>query len=239
MRKINISGSKIGKLLVLRRIESEKRCDGGLYECKCDCGNLATKSFQYFKRKFSIEKSCGCIKRLKAPNFKYLVGQRYGRLVVISRAGNNNKQNSIWKCKCDCGNENTVLAFNLVSGQTKSCGCLKKNWMKSGVAIQNRIFANYKRSAKYRKLEFEIDFEKFVAICEMPCSYCGDKPDKLTIGKNGQWIHGGVDRIDSSKGYIDGNCTPACEICNLMKFDIPVDTFYEKIDKIYNRIHGL
>lgn len=31
-----------------------------------------------------------------------------------------------WLCKCDCGNEITVKGVYLISGETKSCGCLKR-----------------------------------------------------------------------------------------------------------------
>lgn len=31
----------------------------------------------------------------------------------------------MWKCKCDCGNLVEVASNSLISGGTKSCGCLK------------------------------------------------------------------------------------------------------------------
>ncbi|MEK5521885.1 hypothetical protein [Heyndrickxia sp. FSL W8-0423] len=33
----------------------------------------------------------------------------------------------MWRCKCDCGNENIdVVGIYLTTGQTQSCGCMKK-----------------------------------------------------------------------------------------------------------------
>jgi hypothetical protein len=55
-----------------------------------------------------------------------LVGTRFGRLEVIERSHNNNKGNSRWVCRCDCGNEVVVLRYQLTSGKTKSCGCINK-----------------------------------------------------------------------------------------------------------------
>ena len=56
-----------------------------------------------------------------------LVGQHFGKLEVVEYAGTH-RGNSIWKCKCECGNETVVPTNNLTSGNTKSCGkCVKKN----------------------------------------------------------------------------------------------------------------
>lgn len=51
-------------------------------------------------------------------------GKKYGKLYVLSFAGIK-KGKSLWRCKCDCGNEVLVLGNQLASGGTKSCGCLK------------------------------------------------------------------------------------------------------------------
>lgn len=51
-----------------------------------------------------------------------LVGQKFGRLTVISFHGMENR-NSTWLCKCSCGNEIVVYGCHLKSGLTKSCGC--------------------------------------------------------------------------------------------------------------------
>lgn len=55
-----------------------------------------------------------------------LTGQRFGRLVVVSRAGNDKSGNYQWLCKCECGSETIVRGYSLRSGHTKSCGCLNR-----------------------------------------------------------------------------------------------------------------
>lgn len=53
-------------------------------------------------------------------------GQRYGKLVVLERAGTyhyRSGSNAQWHCRCDCGKETVVHAKNLRSGNTRSCGC--------------------------------------------------------------------------------------------------------------------
>ena len=59
---------------------------------------------------------------------KDLSGMRFGRLVVMKRGEDRikpcGKKVVRWECKCDCGNEVTVSRDSLMSGNTKSCGCL-------------------------------------------------------------------------------------------------------------------
>ena len=55
-----------------------------------------------------------------------IIGKRFGSLVVIKCAGSQGK-NAKYLCKCDCGNTCTVLRGSLLSGDTQSCGCLKKS----------------------------------------------------------------------------------------------------------------
>lgn len=57
-----------------------------------------------------------------------LTGQRFGRLTVIERAGNNKKQ-PVWKCLCVCGQETIVQGNHLSTGRTVSCGCFHKERM--------------------------------------------------------------------------------------------------------------
>jgi len=54
-----------------------------------------------------------------------LIGQRFGKLVVIERAKNHNGRTA-WICKCDCGNTIDTEGSSLRRGFTKSCGCLAK-----------------------------------------------------------------------------------------------------------------
>lgn len=53
-----------------------------------------------------------------------LKGQRFGRLTAIERTDSLGRKGVYWKCVCECGKETSVHARALVSGHTKSCGCL-------------------------------------------------------------------------------------------------------------------
>lgn len=51
-----------------------------------------------------------------------MVGQKFGRLTVLERAGRDKQRQALWKCQCDCGNITTVRGSNLRNGHTQSCG---------------------------------------------------------------------------------------------------------------------
>lgn len=53
---------------------------------------------------------------------KVAPGDRFGRLLVLSVA--DQRANSATRCRCDCGKETTPRALALISGHTRSCGCL-------------------------------------------------------------------------------------------------------------------
>ena len=62
-----------------------------------------------------------------------LTGCRFGKLVVL-HAVSEVKEGygaSVWRCRCDCGKEVNVMYFGLVSGNNKSCGCLKEESQKN------------------------------------------------------------------------------------------------------------
>lgn len=54
---------------------------------------------------------------------KNLIGEVFGRLTVVSLHKGDARRTQ-WVCRCECGAVKIARATNLVSGGTKSCGCL-------------------------------------------------------------------------------------------------------------------
>lgn len=54
-----------------------------------------------------------------------LTNQKFCKLLVTSLFGKDNRKRSLWKCKCECGNETIVEGNSLKIGKTQSCGCIK------------------------------------------------------------------------------------------------------------------
>lgn len=59
-----------------------------------------------------------------------LIGAKFGMLTVVEDLGiittGSGYKVRKFKCKCDCGNTSVVTYQSLVSGNSKSCGCLRK-----------------------------------------------------------------------------------------------------------------
>lgn len=52
------------------------------------------------------------------------IGERFGRLVVVSRFCGGKHAKML--CRCDCGTERTVRVNELRRGKSRSCGCLQR-----------------------------------------------------------------------------------------------------------------
>lgn len=59
------------------------------------------------------------------------VGDRFGRLVVLSQAETAKTGHLKWLCRCDCGREVIVYGTTLFKGAVRSCGCLQKEKIKT------------------------------------------------------------------------------------------------------------
>ena len=59
---------------------------------------------------------------------KNLIGQKFGRLLVVDRAENDEYGRAMWICSCDCGNQELIIvrSQHLIRGSIKSCGCLSR-----------------------------------------------------------------------------------------------------------------
>ncbi|MCE3203400.1 hypothetical protein [Paenibacillus sonchi] len=93
--------------------------------CRCDCG--VERAFDWSKVRTGQTKSCGCYGRemLKPNDIKDLTGQVFGRLTALRPdEGKDSGGSIIWTCRCKCGREVHVPSRDLISGNTKSCGCL-------------------------------------------------------------------------------------------------------------------
>ena len=55
---------------------------------------------------------------------KKLIGQRFGRLVVIDEYKKDKW--AMCRCRCDCGTVKDIRRYSLLSGNTTSCGCIRR-----------------------------------------------------------------------------------------------------------------
>ena len=171
--------------------------------------------------------------------------QKFGRLTPLFVTGRNGKnRNAIWLCKCECGKETAVDVQSLKNGNTTSCGCrmreraIETNMIEYGKSAFNTLYARYISKAKERNILFELTKETFSEITKRSCFYCGKEPSQIVKNRanNGDYVYNGIDRIDSSKGYIMSNVVPCCGRCNEAKMSETQKDFIEWIKQVYTHL---
>ncbi len=74
-----------------------------------------------------------------------LTYQKFDRLTALRRVANNKYGQARWLCQCECGRMTEVGTQSLRSGNTRSCGCLRKEISRINGAI-NRAENNRARA---------------------------------------------------------------------------------------------
>lgn len=176
-----------------------------------------------------------------------LVGKRFGHLRVIADGGSILEGREGRRCRtsiciCDCGNEHVVRNSQLSSGKTRSCGCLRRESVSlpDGVAADNLAISIIKRNAIARQLLWELTDETVRTFVGAPCYWCG----AVRANRHGRGVNktrsgyrgwNGIDRLDSSIGYILGNVVPCCGVCNRMKSTLSAEAFLAQCKRIASR----
>lgn len=202
------------------------------WTCKCDCGKYALASCENLMN--GKKNNCGCKGDGTYDSIK--VGDKFSKLVVESYYGIMNGRH-FYNCICDCGNKIIVAGSELLGGKRRNCG--KGHRLSYADAAFNSIINTYKQSARRRNFEFILNDDEFRKLISSNCFYCGSEPkQKRQRSVSGYMMFNGIDRIDSSRGYVPGNVLPCCSTCNFMKRSLRYNDFIAHIEKIYEHIHG-
>ena len=148
-----------------------------------------------------------------------LIGQRFGRLVVISQLPSkkyNWGSKARWLCQCDCGKTTEVTGRSLRVGHTKSCKCyqIDKQRGRPFGWVYTRLLHNAKKVNRICEISYE-DFLGFTKI--NLCHYCGEVIDWAPYQVNDSTARYYLDRKDNSVGYTKDNCVVCCPFCNIVK----------------------
>lgn len=175
-----------------------------------------------------------------------LLGKTFGRLTVISRATNpgtyKNDTSAYWNCSCICGKTSIVRSYNLTTGKTQSCGCLKREAPHLPSLPQSKPKYSAEIAAArvvWMSRYTELLFDNFYELSKQNCFYCGHSPNLIKRARrkdSSTFIYNTLDRIDSNKGHIIDNVVPACLICNRAKLDRSVEEFYQYLNDLINNL---
>ena len=152
---------------------------------------------------------------------KDMVGKRFGRLTVLSRAENNVHGQAMWRCVCECGQETVCSGGNLRSGRSKSCGCVSREKtvlrnLKHMGSTRNHVERLYRvwrgmiaRCCEESSVSWRWYGERGISVCDAWMeSYGNFRTWALQAGyddtaKRGECT---LDRIDVNGNYCPENC---------------------------------
>ena len=159
-------------------------------------------------------------------------GQKFGRLTVVKFYSMDKTKRSLWECLCSCGRTKICRRSSLVCGNNISCGCANREPSIEGELVGNMpqwYYSRMKYRAKKKKIEFNITMSYLNSIYTGKCALSGlDLVLSKTKYINKETITtASIDRIDSSKGYIEGNVQWIHKDINSMKMNIDQDKFIE------------
>lgn len=121
--------TKINGWTFLEIIPPDEKHDSTFAICKCQCGTIKEVKLSYVIHGKSKDCGCGRKRTLQEVFTKSLIGQRFGKLVVIEMLDKRSTNDRImYRCRCDCGNEVNVVGNSLTTNHTLSCGCLVSYW---------------------------------------------------------------------------------------------------------------
>lgn len=168
-----------------------------------------------------------------------LVGRTFGDLTVVGFSGIKNRLGRVWDCSCACGGSVKYNTARLNSGRYQSCGCwahrkgsASGKWAGVG-EISGSYWSCIRSNAKRRSrnVDFHISMEYAWRVFEEQGGRCAYTGETLSLKKGTKT--GSLDRIDSSKGYIEGNVQWVHKWVNLMKLDHDHEEFLQLVRKIY------
>lgn len=177
--------------------------------------------YEYLK-KYNIPRRSS---RESCSTIKIKPGQVYGFLEVVRRnfleQDKRASTSSFWDVKClKCGRITCKAGYHFVSGGVKTCG-FHRNESVGDLSII--YWKNLKRSAKKRNLIFDLNPEYAWMLFRNQDGQCAISGSKIVLDKKYKSKASlcnqtaSLDRIDSSKGYIEGNVQWVHKDVNFLK----------------------
>jgi hypothetical protein len=139
--KLDRHGQRVGAFTLMHVADRNEK--GELrWLCICNCG----AKVKIFTSNLAKKNRNGCCWNCLVRPMKRgvdLSGRRFGKLVVVKDAGVRRIRK--FECRCDCGNACVIARDKLVTGHTKSCGCLILEVARKPPAIRGVGFVSDER----------------------------------------------------------------------------------------------
>jgi hypothetical protein len=226
----DLIGKKIGRLTILSvshfAKSEEKIRNATWYQCRCECGNLTQRrrSDLLSKRSSLQEMSCGCTYYAD----KHFIGEQINNLQIIDKLYKVIRRNKYgeptqydwnYKCKCECGKivEKTRNYFSYVTHA--SCGCWSTAKCCQDVPLS--YIKSIQKGALERGYEYNVSDEYLAGLYIKQNKRCALTGFRIPFfcdcrNKNKETL-ASLDRINSDKGYVEGNVQWVHKNYNMLK----------------------
>lgn len=184
---------------------------------------------------------------------KIEIGNKFGKLLAKEEVKERKSGGIRYKCLCDCGNTHEAFATHLRRGLITHCGCTphrgSKHHQWTGIgeisgdfwynhvvrSANGDIFRKGNRKPKELTITLKEGWDIFLkqdrkcALSGLDLFFPKQSKDKT--------YNASLDRIDSSKGYIQGNVQWVHKDVNIMKNKYKQEYFLEMCKLISNKIN--
>lgn len=210
IQDIDYAGRRFGYLTVSHRDpERPKRH----WVCVCDCGNVTSVNI-YNLLSGNTRRCTDWYCKTRVPD---LTGNRFGKLTAVSFAGFHSRGSaartlSMWDCVCDCGNHVVVPTSSLLSGHTRSCGCLQSEVQSARSRTHGG--ANSRLYKEYRNMKSRCNNPSatgYMYYGGRGISVCDEWMESFEAFRDWSLRNGysndlTIDRIDTNGNYSPSNC---------------------------------
>lgn len=166
-----------------------------------------------------------------------LSGQKFGKWEILS-VSHCNKYGCYYFCRCDCGYEKINLGYTIKCGDSTQCRkCNGKSKSLNKLILSTTVFNKILDSSIKRNILFEVTKEYCQQLLELQNYKCAISGLDLVFAESVQAHSRGestasLDRIDNTKGYIEGNVQWLHKDVNRMKWQYEQSYFIDLCKKI-------
>jgi len=156
-----------------------------------------------------------------------MVGEKFGKLLVIKEIFKNKNGHIKFLCQCDCGNTCEVFGTHLRQQKIVSCKCKNKLNGVSSDMWYKIINSGIKTRVKRNGLEINITKEYVNKLYLLQNGKCKLSGVEITLPKTwrDRTYSASLDRIDSNKGYVIGNVQWVHKDINFMRGGLSIMEF--------------
>lgn len=99
--------------------------------------------------------------------WKDISGNKAYMLTAIEYVGKDQSGKSMWRCRCDCGNETTISITKF--GKTKSCGCIRHQTNHRFRDLTGQQFGNWYVLERAENRVTQAGYPRTMWICKCAC----------------------------------------------------------------------